>query len=114
MAKNKKRICGECPECLLGPKNSCFWQIEKAVPEHFKPSLIKSYVSLEEINGIHYLKALELGEDFNTEFLSWFLSFCVGHQINVFWKTKNVPFYLGSPIFLENMTKVVIEGEISK
>ena len=101
MKKNKKRICRECPECKMGPKNSCFWEIEKDVPEHFKPSLIKAYVSIETINEIPYLEAFEMdGHLFDPEFLSWLLSFCVGHKINVVWKTKNIPFSLGATNFL--------------
>jgi len=111
MAKNKKRICGECPECNLGPKTSCFWQIEKAVPEHFKPSLINAYISVENVNGIGYLSVSEMNEiSLDSEFLSWFLSFCVGHKINVFWKTKDIPFCLGSTEFIETLTRA-IHGE---
>jgi hypothetical protein len=110
MAKNKKRVCGECPECDLGPKTFCFWQIEHAVPEHFKPSLIKAFISLEDVDGLGYLKASEMEEKpFDPEFLSWFLSFCVGQKINVFWKTKNIPFCLGSPEFIETLTKSLEE-----
>lgn len=111
MAKNKKRVCGECPECNLGPKTSCFWQIEKAVPEQFKPSLINAYISVENVNGIGYLTASEMNDQsFDSEFLSWFLSFCVGHKINVFWKTKNIPFCLGSTEFIETLTRA-LHGE---
>jgi hypothetical protein len=109
MAKSKKRVCGECPECNLGPKTFCFWQMEKAVPEHFKPSLIKAYISIENVDGIGYLSASEMEESFDSEFLSWFLSFCVGNKINVFWKTKNIPFCLGSVEFIENLTKELNE-----
>jgi hypothetical protein len=109
MAKNKKRVCGECPECNLGPKTFCFWQLENAVPEHFKPSLIKAFISLEDLDGIGYLKASEMEKSFDSEFLSWFLSFCVGNKINVFWKTNNVPFCLGSPEFIEALTKSLKE-----
>ena len=106
MAINKKRICGECPECKLGPKTFCFWQIEKAVPEHFKPSLIKAFISLEDVNGFGYLQANEMNDtSFDSEFLSWFLSFCVGHKFNVYWKTKNIPFCLGTPDFIETLTR---------
>lgn len=104
MAKNKKRVCGECPECKLGPKTFCFWQLENAVPEHFKPSLIGAFISLEDLDGIGYLKASEIEKPFDPEFLSWFLSFCVGHKINVFWTTKDIPFCLGSPEFIEALT----------
>ena len=98
MKKNKKRICGECPECNLEPGNSCFWEMEKEVPEYFKPSLIKAYVSVETIDDMTYLEAFEMdGVSFDSEFLSWFVSFCVGHKINAVWTTKNVPFCLGSP-----------------
>jgi hypothetical protein len=107
--KNKKRICKECPECLSGPKNSCFWQIEKAVPEHFKPSLIKAYVSLESLNGINYLQASEIEGNFDSEFLSWLLSFSVGNKINIFWKTKDIPFCLGSTEFIEILTRMLEE-----
>jgi hypothetical protein len=106
MKKNKKRICRECPECKIGLKNYCFWEIEKEVPEHFKPSLIKAYVSVETINEMTYLEAFEMdGVSFDSEFLSWFLSFCVGHKINAVWKTKNVPFSLGTPSFLIALNK---------
>jgi hypothetical protein len=111
MAKNKKRICGECPECNLGPKTFCFWQLEHAVPEHFKPSLIKAFISLEDLDGIGYLKASEMEKDFDPEFLSWFLSFCVGHKINVFWKTKDIPFCLGSTEFIEALTRSLVKDE---
>jgi hypothetical protein len=107
--KTKKRVCGECPECLLGPKNSCFWEMEQAVPEHFKPFLIKAYVSLENINGIHYLEASEIDESFDSEFLSWLLSHCVGNKINVFWKTKGIPFCLGHTDFIEVLTRSLEE-----
>jgi hypothetical protein len=109
MIKNKKRVCGECPECNLGPKAFCFWQIEKAVPEHFKPSLIGAYISLEDINGLGYLQPSEIEKPFDPEFLSWVLSFCVGNKINVFWKTKDIPFCLGSPEFIETMTRFIQE-----
>ena len=101
MKKNKKRVCGECPECKAGPESFCFWEMEKGVPEHFKPSLIKAYVSVETIDEITYLEAFEMEEiSFDSEFLSWFVSFCVGHKINAAWKTKNIPFFLGAPNFI--------------
>jgi hypothetical protein len=107
--KNKKRVCKECPECSLGPKNSCFWEMEPNVPEHFKPSLIKAYISLENINGIHYLQASEMDSPFDPEFLSWLLSFCVGNKINIFWKTGDIPFCLGSLEFIEILTRSLEE-----
>lgn len=110
MAKNKKRICGECPECNLGPKTFCFWQLEKAVPEHFKPSLINAFISLEDTDGFGYLQASEMHDKpFDPEFLSWFLSFCVGNKFNVYWKTQGIPFCLGSPEFIESITKSLSE-----
>ena len=99
--KNKKRICDNCPECNPVLNRECFWKIEKSVPLHFKPSKIKACVSIEEINGIGYLKAQEIDKiPFDTEFLSWLISFCVGKRINIFWQTKNLPFFLGSTDFL--------------
>jgi hypothetical protein len=109
MAKNQKRVCRECPECKMGPKTRCFWEIEKAVPEQFKPSEIKAYVSLENINGINYLQASEWDVDFDSEFLSWLLSFSVGNKINIFWKTKGIPFCLGSSEFIEVLTRSLKE-----
>jgi hypothetical protein len=109
IVKNKKRSCRECPECNLGPKTSCFWEVEKRVPEQFKPSLIKAYVSLESVNGINYLQASEMDKDFDSEFLSWLVSFCVGSRINLFWKTKNIPFCLGSTEFIEVLTRSLQE-----
>jgi len=89
MAKKKKRICGECPECKLGPKTFCFWQIDHAVPEHFKPSLIKAFISLEDVDGFGYLQANEMDDtQFDSEFLSWFLSFCVGNRFLQFFLKK--------------------------
>lgn len=96
-----KRKCKECPECIKDSGTSCFWEIEEFVPEKFKPSEIKAYMSVESINGIGFLKATEMGQDFDTEFLSWFVSFCVGKGINAFWTTKGIPFCLGSGIFVE-------------
>jgi hypothetical protein len=108
MAKNKKRVCGECPECKLGPKNFCFWQMDHAVPEHFKPSLIKAFVSLEDVDGFGYLQASEIEDNpFDPEFLSWFLAFCVRNKLNVYWKTRNIPFCLGSTEFIETLTRSV-------
>jgi hypothetical protein len=99
--KNKKRLCDNCPECNPTLKKECFWKIEKSVPLHFKPSIIKACVSVESTSGIVYLKAVELdGVMFDSEFLSWLLSFCVANKINVFWQTKNIPFFLGNPDFL--------------
>jgi hypothetical protein len=106
MAKKKKRICGDCPECKLGPKTFCFWQIDHAVPEHFKPSLIKAFISLEDVDGFGYLQANEIDDtQFDSEFLSWLLSFCVGNRFNVYWKTKNIPFCLGSTEFIEALSR---------
>jgi len=109
MQKNKKRICGECPECILGPKTHCFWQIEKLVPEHFKPSKIKAFVSIETVEDIGYLRAWEIEGQFDSEFLSWILSFCVSQKINIFWETKNIPFYLGSTNFIDALHKEILK-----
>lgn len=97
----KKRICGDCPQCITDSEFSCFWEVEDIIPEKFKPSEIKAYISIENINGIGFLKATEMGQTFDTEFLSWFIAFCVGKGINCFWITKEVPFCLGSPQFVE-------------
>lgn len=105
--KNKKRTCRECPECKLDPKNSCFWEIEQAVPEHFKPSKIKAYIALEALNGMHYLNVSEWESPFDPEFLSWLLSYCVANKINVFWKTKDIPFCLGTKEFIETIAMAI-------
>jgi hypothetical protein len=110
--KNKKRSCRECPECTIGPKISCFWEVEMAMPEHFKPSLIGAYVSLESINGINYLQASEIDKSFDSEFLSWLLSFCVGNKFNIYWKTKDIPFCLGSTDFIETLTRFLQEKAV--
>ena len=100
--KNKKKSCEGCPECNPILKKECFWKIEKSAPLHFKPSAIKACVSIENIDEVVYLKAIELdGIMFDSEFLSWLLSFCVGNKINIFWQTKNIPFFLGTPDFLK-------------
>lgn len=112
MPKKQKRVCGECPECNLGPKTFCFWQMDQAVPEQFKPSLIKAFISLEDVDGFGYLQASEMDDtQFDSEFLSWFLSFCIGNRFNVYWRTKNIPFCLGSTEFIDALTRSLEEKD---
>lgn len=103
-AINKKRSC-KCPQCSGPGELDCFWKIENAIPEKYKPSSVSAYISVENINGIGYLKATEIDKPFDPEFLSWFLAFCVGKGINAFWKTNDVPFCIGSAIFVETAVK---------
>ncbi len=108
----KRRSCKSCPQCKLKTDTSCFWQIEKNVPEKFKPSEIGAYICIENISGIGYLRAVEIDRSFDSEFLSWFVSFCVGQGINAFWKTKDVPFCLGSQDFVGTMLKASSLGMV--
>lgn len=106
MSENKKvliktRRCKDCPQCSSDSNSPCFWKIEKHMPEKFRPSKIKSYISIESINGIGYLKAVEMDGSFDSEFISWFFCFCVGKKINAFWKTNGVPFCIGDSQFIE-------------
>jgi len=107
MKLKNKRICGDCPQCMSDSELSCFWQIEKMVPEKFKPSEIKAFISVENVNGIGYLKISEMSKPFDTEFLSWVLCFCIGNKINVFWETNKKPFWLGPPEFIETLSRLM-------
>jgi hypothetical protein len=110
MISIRKRVCNYCPQCNSDDGLNCFWQIEKAVPEKFKPEDIFAYITVENINGLGFLKATEIDKDFDTEFLSWFVTFCVGKNLNAFWKTKAEPFCIGSPEFVETAWRSVGEG----
>lgn len=107
----KIRAC-RCPQCKSGEGFYCFWKVEKEVPEDFKPLKIKAFISVENINGLGFLRANEMGADFDLKFLSWFLTFCVGKNINAFWKIKEEAFCVGSPQFVEIAWRAAKEGSL--
>jgi hypothetical protein len=108
----RKRACRECPDCLSDTRKDCFWQIENQVPESFKPSKIKAYISVENISGIGFLRATDMNQPLDPTFLSWFVTFCVGKNLNAFWRSGGEPFFIGSQEFVELAWRAQKEGAI--
>lgn len=79
----------------------CVWRATDYVPEKFKPSKIGQILTAQQLYGIDYLGVAYAGKEVDPEFLSWFVTFAVGRQLNVEWSVDGVLYALGSPAFME-------------
>ena len=79
----------------------CIWRATDYVPEKFKPSETGQILAAQKLYGIDYLGMAYAGEEIDPEFLSWFVTFAVGRQLNVEWSVDGVLYALGSPAFME-------------
>lgn len=82
----------------------CMWRADERLPEEFSPKNTGSIVTVQAIGNIEYLALGFAGEEVKADFLSWFVTFCVGQQLNAEWKVNGKSNMLGSPEFVSAMT----------
>lgn len=78
----------------------CSWKASEFVPEEFSPKATGQIISTQSIEGIPFLSAAYAGKELGPDFLSWFVTFVVGRQLNAEWSVNNVSHAMGSPEFI--------------
>jgi hypothetical protein len=71
------------------------------VPLHFSPKNTGQIVAVQQLEGVEYLAMAFAGKEVEPDFLSWFVTFAVGRQLNVEWSVNGQLYALGSPAFME-------------
>lgn len=79
----------------------CSWRATDYVPLEFSPAATGQIVVAQRLDGIDFLSMVFAGEEVQPNFLSWFVSFAVGRQLNVEWSINGQLYALGSPDFME-------------
>ncbi len=82
----------------------CMWRADDRLPEEFSPLNTGNIVTVQNISGIEYFSLTFAGEEVKTDFLSWFVSFVVGHQQNAEWLVNGKRHMMGTPDFIRAMT----------
>lgn len=81
----------------------CMWRAEEFVPEEFSPKETGNIITAQRIGNIEYLSLVYAGKEVQTDFLSWFVSFCVGRQLNAEWVVNGKAYLIGSHEFVTDM-----------
>jgi hypothetical protein len=82
------------------------------VPIEFSPKNTGQIVTVQSIEGIEYLVLAFAGKEVQPDFLSWFVTFAVGRQLNVEWSINGQLYALGSGAFMEARARRDKENEI--
>jgi hypothetical protein len=78
----------------------CAWRATDYVPLHFSPKNTGQIVAVQQLEGVEYLAMAFAGKEVEPDFLSWFVTFAVGRQLNVEWSINGQLYALGSPDFM--------------
>jgi hypothetical protein len=79
----------------------CSWRATDYVPIEFSPKNTGQIVTVQVIEEIEYLVLAFAGKEVEPDFLSWFVTFAVGRQLNVEWSINGQLYALGSGAFME-------------
>lgn len=88
------------PDQLCGAFE-CSWRASDFIPEKFSPKNIGQIVSHQNLDGIDYLLVSYAGQRLDADFLSWFVSYVVGNQLNAAWEVDGEWHLLGTPMFVQ-------------
>jgi hypothetical protein len=89
----------------------CSWRATDYVPLHFSPKNTGQIVTTQKLDGIDFLCMVFAGKEVESDFLSWFVTFAVGRQLNVEWSIDGQLYALGSGAFMEARAKRDRENE---
>jgi hypothetical protein len=79
----------------------CSWRATDYVPLEFSPKNTGQIVAVQKLEEIDYLAMAFAGKEVEPDFLSWFVTFAVGRQLNIEWSINGQLYALGSPAFME-------------
>lgn len=79
----------------------CAWRATDYVPKEFSPTATGQIVVPQEVNGIPYLSMIYAGKEVEPGFLSWFVTFAVGRQLNAEWSVDGQLHSVGSSDFIQ-------------
>jgi hypothetical protein len=79
----------------------CSWRATDYVPLEFSPANTGQIITAQKLDGIDFLCMVFAGKEVQSDFLSWFVSFAVGRQLNVEWSINGQLYALGSGQFME-------------
>lgn len=79
----------------------CAWRATDYVPLEFSPVNTGQIVVPYQLDGVNFLSAVFAGKELQPDFLSWFVTFAVGRQLNVEWSIDGQLYALGSQEFME-------------
>jgi hypothetical protein len=83
------------------------------VPLHFSPKNTGQIVTAQRLDGIDFLCMVFAGKEVEPDFLSWFVTFAVGRQLNVEWSINGQLYALGSGAFMEARARRDRANEVS-
>jgi hypothetical protein len=92
----------------------CAWRATDYVPLHFSPKNTGQIVAVQILEGIEYLAMVFAGKEVEPDFLSWFVTFAVGRQLNVEWSINGQLYALGSSAFMEARARRDKENQIQR
>jgi len=82
----------------------CMWRANDWIPEEFSPAKTGNILTSQRIGNIDYLSLVYAGKEVDTEYLSWFFSFCVARQLNAEWVVNGKVYLIGSHEFVNDIT----------
>jgi hypothetical protein len=85
----------------------CSWKASNFVPEKFSPKNTGQILSHQTIDGIDYLLMSYAGTRIDAEFLSWFVTYVVGNQLNAAWEVDGEWHLLGTPMFVQAKSRQI-------
>jgi hypothetical protein len=92
----------------------CAWRATDYVPIEFSPVNTGQIVVPYQLDGINFLSVVFAGKEIQPDFLSWFVTFAVGRQLNVEWSIDGRLYALGSQDFMEARVRRDKENEIKR
>lgn len=89
----------------------CFWLTSLEVPEWMKPDESNVILTEAKEDNIYWIELTETDTKVDSSVLSWFFMYCINKNINFAYTVNGGFNFLGSPEFLELMSKKVMSNK---
>jgi len=84
----------------------CEWMRQPdAFPEDMRPDKINTIFSLQDVDGIPYLRLTEAGDRLDAEVLSFAIKLALLNRANLYWEVDGKIHWFGNKDFVEVMNK---------
>jgi len=100
-----------CSDYENRPENPCkgfeceWLRLPDLYPEEMRPDKVGAIFSLQEVDGVRYLRITEMGKRLDSEVLSHGVKITLAHKYNLYWEIEGKMHWFGNNDFVTIMNK---------